>query len=233
MVARRGDPDAEGRRLVETVLRTLVIGMPPWFPYGAEVVTDYQIPVLPAVEVDDLPVEMLPFDKIARASERSLTLANFYVDEGKLCRLIRDPQRFIPRFEGLWGITSPDFSVWEEAPPQFRATATWLNRTLGRVFADHGIRVVPSVRWCDQRDYDHCFAGVAPGSVVAVSTHGLWNMGRLRHNFIMGLHEMVERLTPPAVILYGTNHRHIRQAMGPNVELLHFPPERTRIRKAA
>ena len=58
-------------------------------------------------------------------------------------------------------------------------------------------------------------------------------MPGLRYGFIMGLHEMVERLTPSAVVLYGTNHRHIRQALGPKVELLHFPPERTRIRKAA
>lgn len=102
----------------------LVMGMPAWFPLGAEVVTDYQIPVLPLVPVGDLPTEMLAYDKTRKATERQLVLANFYVDERKLRRLIRNPERFISQFEGLWGITSPDFSIWDEAPPQFRVTAT-------------------------------------------------------------------------------------------------------------
>jgi hypothetical protein len=219
--------------LFEEVLRTLVMGMPPWFPLGAEVVTDYQIPVLPPVRFSDAPAEMLAYDKIAKATDRRLALANFYVNESKLRRLIRNPDRFVSQFEGLWGITSPDFSIWEEAPPQFKVMATWLNRALGRMFADHGIRVVPSLRWCDHRDYEHCFAGVAPGSVVAVSTNGLWRVGKLRHGFIRGLYEMVDRLAPPVVILHGTDHRHIRQALGSNVEIVHFAPERTRIKKVA
>ena len=82
----------------------LVMGMPPWFPLGAEVVTDYQIPVLPLVPVDDLPTEMLAYDKIGKAIERRLVLGNFYVDETKLRRLIRNPERFISQFEGLWGM---------------------------------------------------------------------------------------------------------------------------------
>ena len=45
-------------------------GMPPWFPFGAEVVTDYQIPDLPIVPVDDMPTEMLAYDKIGKATER-------------------------------------------------------------------------------------------------------------------------------------------------------------------
>jgi len=232
MVTRQAHPrNNEG--LIEEVLRTLIMGMPPWFPLGAEVVTDYQIPVLPPVGVGDLPTEMVAYDKIAKATDRRLALANFYVDERKLSRLIRNPERFICQFEGLWGVTSPDFSIWDEAPPQFRVTATWLNRALGRMFADHGIRVVPSLRWCDHRDYGHCFAGVATGSVVAVSTNGLWRVGKLRHGFIRGLYEMVDRLAPSVVILYGTDHRHIRQALGSNVEIVHFMPGRTRIKRVA
>ena len=176
---------------------------------------------------------MLACDKIGKATQRRLVLGNFYVDERKLRRLIRNPERFISQFEGLWGITSPDFSIWDEAPLQFRVTATWLNRAPGRLFADHGIRVVPNLRWCDHRDYDHCFAGVASGSVVAISTHGLWRVGKLRHSFVRGLYEMVDRLAPSVVILHGTNRRHIRQALGPDVEVVHYLPERSRVRKAA
>lgn len=85
----------------------------------------------------------------------------------------------------------------------------------------------------EHRDYEHCFAGVERGSVVAISTHGLWRVGKLRHGFIRGLYEMVDRLAPPVVILHGTDHRHIRQALGSDVEVVRYLPERSRVRKSA
>lgn len=232
MLSRRLDAERE-ERAAEEVLRVLVMGRPSWFPLGADVAGDHQIPVLPLVEADELPSEMRAFDKLAAAADRRQALVNFYVDERKLRRLIRNPERLIPELEGVWGIASPDFSVWDEAPPHFRVMATWLNRALGRMFADHGVRVVPSIRWCDRRDYDHCFLGVAPGSVVAISNHGLWRKPKLRHGFVMGLSEMVEQLSPPTVFLYGTDNRLIRHELGSKVEVIHYPSERTRARKAA
>ena len=232
MLSRGPDAGSE-ERTFEDVLQVLVMGRPSWYPLGAEVATEHQIPVLPLVEVDKSPSEMLAFDKVVGAADRSRALINFYVDDRKLRRLIRNPERFITRLEGVWGITSPDFSVWDEAPPHFRVMATWLNRALGRMFIDHGLRVVPSIRWCDRRDYDHCFLGVTPGSVVAISNNGLWRKGRLRHGFIMGLGEMVERLSPPSVFLYGTDDRLIRRELGSGVEVIHYPAERARAGKAA
>jgi hypothetical protein len=35
------------------------------------------------------------------------------------------------------------------------------------------------------------------------------------------------------VILHGTDHRHIRQALGSDVEVVHYLPERSRVRKSA
>lgn len=226
-------PDDPGIQLpLETLLRAIVIGPPAWYPYGAELDTEYQIPRLPLVRGDDLPAEMWAFDKIASASDASRTLADFYVEERKLRRLIDRPQRFASQFEGLWGVTSPDFSMWAESPPQFRQLATWLNRSIGRVYSDRGIRVVPHLRWSDSRDHDHCFAGVERGSVVAVSTHGAWRQVDLRHQFLMGLRPMVEAITPPVVIVHGSIDPQVRREIGPSVQILHFEPDRTRLKRA-
>lgn len=91
---------------------------------------------------------------------------------------------------------------------------------------------MPHLRWCDRTDYDHCFAGVERGSVVAVSSHGSWRAGKLRHGFMMGLGEMTERLAPPVVIFHGPIDRHVRRELA-GVELVHFDAERTRLKKVA
>jgi hypothetical protein len=210
----------------------LVQGLPDWYPYGCPVDGPYKIPRLPLVRPVDLPKETRPFDKIASADLRAATMLNFYVDEKKLRRLLWDPARFVSGWEGIWGMSSPDFSIWDGWPPQFRQTATWLNRTIGRVFTDHGLIVVPHLRWCDRSDYDHCFAGVERGSVVAVSTHGSWRAGKLRHGFVMGLGDLKERLAPPAVIFHGPIDQIVRRELS-GIEIIHFDADRTRLKKAA
>ena len=50
--------------------------------------------LLPIVPVDDAYGDA-GYDKIGKATERRLALGNFYVDETKLRRLIRNPERFI------------------------------------------------------------------------------------------------------------------------------------------
>ncbi|HNP55745.1 MAG TPA: DUF4417 domain-containing protein [Gordonia sp. (in: high G+C Gram-positive bacteria)] len=215
-----------------TATPRLIQGIPDWYPYGCPVDGPYKIPQLPLVLPTDVPRETRPFDKVASADPRAGTMLNFYVDEKKLRRLLWNPARFASSWEGVWGISSPDFSIWDEWPPQFRQTATWLNRAIGRVFADHGFTVVPHVRWCDRSDYDHCFAGVQYGSLVAVSTHGSWRAGDLRHGFTMGLSDLKERLAPSAVILHGPINRVVRRELS-GIELVHFDADRTRRNKAA
>lgn len=226
------EADSEHLPSIWEAMPLLVRGLPAWYPHGCDVAGPHAIPTLPLVGPDTLPTETWAFDKIASAADRRRTMLNFYVEENKLARLLKNPERFVSRWASVWGISSPDFSIWDEWPPQFRQTATWLNRAVGRVFADHGITVVPHLRWCDRTDYGHCFAGVEPGSVVALSTHGSWQAGKLRHGFTMGLGEMSERLAPPVVIFYGPIDRHVRRELA-GVELVHFDAERARLKKAA
>ena len=76
--------------------------------------------------------------------------------------------------------------------------------------------VVPTISWAATGSFDFCFDGVEPGSVVAVSTVGTSNAG---DEFMSGFEEMLLRIQPRIVIVYGKPH----EGMAELAELIAVP----------
>lgn len=74
---------------------------------------------------------------------------------------------------------------------------------LGAYWQDHGITVIPTISWSDYSSFDWCFDGEPVGGMVAVSSVGTQNNPVTRELFITGYREMMDRLEPSTVIMYG------------------------------
>lgn len=207
----------------------IIMGPPAWYPGSSRLNSDHGIPTLPFVSDANLPLSTLAFDKIARSGASPEQLINFYVSDTKLRTLLYRPDKFLIPFSGAWGVTSPDISIWRESPMFARVGATWYNRAIGCYFSDRGIRVIPQIRWSSTADYSHCFAGVIPGSVVAVSNNGCWRDVVLRQSFLHGLGELRDRLSPSTVIVYGRIDDRIRSLLGSQSRILHFESHQTKV----
>lgn len=207
------------------------VGVPDWFPFGVPVDPRYQIPILNAPSIDRLPRDATAFDKRGQARDLATTLLHFYVQDRKLASQARRPQQFVASFASAWGVTSPDYSMWAEGPEHLRILAVHLNRMVGAYFQSRGLRVIPSLRWIDHRDYDYAFIGVEVGSAVSVSTHGLWRAGELRQGFLNGLHEALDRLNPPVVFVHGTVNHLVFRDIARKTELIHLADDRTRTQR--
>ena len=66
-----------------------------------------------------------------------------------------------------------------------------------------GIEVIPNVRWNDERTYLFCFDGVEKNKTVAIGTHGCIKKKDDKEYFKKGLAQMVNRLSPQNIIVYG------------------------------
>lgn len=204
-----------------------------WFPFGVPVEGEWQIPLIRSPCFDSLPTDATAFDKCGQAEDLARTLLHFYVADRKLRTQVLQPQRFIARFEGVWGLTSPDFTIGAGMPPQDRIQAVWANRAVGAFYQSRGLRVVPHVRWCNRRDFDYCFLGVETGSAVAVSTHGCWRSADLRRNFLTGLPVLLERIQPSVLFFHGAiDEGHLR-TLSAKTRVVHLPPDRTRAKTRA
>jgi hypothetical protein len=80
---------------------------------------------------------------------------------------------------------------------------TYRNRTIGYWLYKNGVPVIANVRWYDERSYEFCFSGIAYGSVVAVGSHGCIKKADDKKYFIRGLKEMIARLRPKTILVYG------------------------------
>lgn len=75
------------------------------------------------------------------------------------------------------------------------------NRWVGAYWQEQGNIVVPTISWGLSRTYDFCFNGVEKNATVAV---GMIGCKRSRIDFMRGYNEMLVRLSPQTIIVFGT-----------------------------
>ena len=76
-----------------------------------------------------------------------------------------------------------------------RAIAHWLQES--------GIRVIPNIRWGDERTYELCCCGIRHGGAIAVGSHECIKLLREREEFKNGLDYITGRLRPDTIVVYG------------------------------
>lgn len=140
-------------------------------------------------------------------SERSQYIAHFYYDDYKFIAAWREPEKYLERLREFRAVISPDFSLYTDFPRALQILSCYRRQWCAAYWQYNGIDVIPDVVWGDRDSYDYCFDGLPRGGTVAVSTVGvrndpLWN-GKEDTLFKDGYDEMMKRLEPSTVIIYG------------------------------
>ena len=78
------------------------------------------------------------------------------------------------------------------------------NRELSFWFSKQGVNVIPNIRWGSKESFIWCFEGLPKRSTVAISTLGCSKHSQDRKLFFEGYVEMLNRLEPKTIIIYGT-----------------------------
>jgi hypothetical protein len=164
----------------------------------------------------------------------------FYVDDYRLEALWRHPERYTALFlrHGVLTAIEPDFSLWVDMPLAEQLYNIFRMRTLGRLWQDAGLPVIPNLTWSDERSFSFAFEGIpthAPVVACECRTPGSNDVDRRR--FLAGLEHAVKKTEPATVCIYGgEEHRywlHDRLPFGPQYTLLSsFMTARGKIRAA-
>lgn len=140
--------------------------------------------------------------------ERKKYIAHFYYDDYKFIAAWREPDKYIDRLKEFRAVISPDFSLYTDFPRALQILSCYRRQWCGAYWQEKGIDVIPDVVWGDKDSYDYCFDGIPKGGTVAVSTVGVrndqtWN-GKEDDLFKAGYDEMLNRLEPKTIIIYGS-----------------------------
>lgn len=163
---------------------------------------EYGIPDLPCANA--MPARLLAYsDRTACRNPRDGDAAHFFLDDYRFETLWTKPERPLTRLQRVGLALTPDFSLWTGMPPVMQTWQTYRSRWCGMWMLAHGIRIIPTVSWSTPASYRYCFAGIAPGSVVALTATGVLRDRDALGLFGDGYTAMAELVQPSAVLCYG------------------------------
>lgn len=162
----------------------------------------YDIPALAPAECD---VEnWISFNFAKGCEEPERHGVHFFIDDYQFNRVWTSPDVYVEMLGRFQAVCTPDFSTYTDFPKAIQICNHYRKHWLGAYWQAHGMTVIPTISWSDHDSYEWCFDGEPVGSTVIVSSVGTQSgMGDTAQLFLDGYREMVRRLEPKQIIMYG------------------------------
>lgn len=138
---------------------------------------------------------------------------HFFLDDYRFEVCWSKPQRALSRLARVGSALTPDFSLWANMPLAMQLWQVYRARWCGAWMLQHGITAIPTIGWSTPATYPFAFAGITPGSTVAISTVGIGDP-HAKALFTAGYTEMLARLQPATVLVYGRHPTHLHPGPG-------------------
>lgn len=168
----------------------------------------YDIPRVDALtELDLNGARMVPCFRMMTEKHPETGILHFWCDDYMFERFWQTPHKYLRVLRTYRAVVMPDYSMYWDWPDALNIYNCWRNHVLARFWQDEGITVVPSSGWTTARDYDWCFSADPKESIMACSTIGVTKNQGNRKRFNAGYAEMIRRLNPKRILLYGTDCR--------------------------
>lgn len=172
-------------------------------PYGHEY-DDMNMPIIKRTLIEDLELDYIKptnFSNLSAKYNNEDSLVLMFQKDKRLEKLWNHPLKYVPLLGSARAVLTPDYSIYPAMNYDAVRNNVYRNRYLGCLWQIYRIRVIPTIQWSLPCWDDICFSGVEKKSVVAVSTIGCQEHSQ---DFLRGYKEMMQRLSPALVIVYGT-----------------------------
>ena len=186
---------------------------------NADYTGDFQIPILHSSKL--LPNKLIPFSRAMNTNDFEQWV-HFYEDDKNFIRVWNQTKKYLPILKKFYGVISPDFSVQRNMPLFMKLDSIAKGRVLGHWWQQNGIEVIPNVRFNGDSTYNFVFEGLDKNSNLAVGSLGCIKNKEERKYFVEGLRELIKRLQPKNLIVYGAAPKKIFEPYSNETNILHF-----------
>ena len=160
----------------------------------------WQIPTLE--RCNHVPRDLIGFN-YALSSTDERAGVHFFIDDYQFERVWKHPEKYTKILSRFDCVLTPDFSLYMDMPRCMKLWNIYRSRLIGQIWQDAGMKVIPTMSWAETETFEFCFEGIPQGSTVAVSTVGVLRDKTAREIWRQGTDEMMRRIQPQTVILYG------------------------------
>lgn len=151
----------------------------------------------------DMAENWIGFNYAKGCDEPEIHGVHFFVDDYQFLRLWTNPETYINMLSRFQAVCTPDFSTYTDFPKAVQIFNHYRKHWLAAYWQENGIKVIPTISWSDEDSFKWCFDGEPVGGIVAVSSVGTQNDKQTKYLFESGFEEMVARLQPSQILMYG------------------------------
>lgn len=152
----------------------------------------------------DLPNKFITLQDIKKIGSPNIGVLGFSYDY-VLEDLANHTEKYVPLLSNYKCVGEPDFSMKIIDSLGSVVSSTFRSHNIAYYLQKMGCPIIPTMKWSDETSYEVCFDGYEKGGAVLVSTMGVLKDERSRMYFSNGFKEMLKRISPDAVVLYGEN----------------------------
>lgn len=158
---------------------------------------------MPVIECDHfIPKKIKSFNYALSSKDKNFGI-HFYIDDYQFERMWNNPFAYIDTLKDYQCVFSPDFSLYQEMPIAMKIWNIYRSRLVGQVLQQCGIKVIPTISWCEEKTFDFCFDGIPKGSIVSISTIGVKRDKEAFEIWKNGVNAMIDKIEPKAILVYG------------------------------
>lgn len=176
-----------------------------------------------------IPSALIPFSELHR-SEGYAEAVHFYEHDRRFSDVLTCTDEQLAELQKFSAVISPDCSLYRDMPLCLQIANTYMNRAVGHYLQQHGVYVIPNVRWGDERSYTSCvlpekfvFLGIPKNSVVSIGTYGCVKSRENKHYFREGLAAMLDELMPEVVLVYGAMPESVFGDFSARTQFVNYP----------
>lgn len=148
------------------------------------------------------PDALWPYNVRTRSLRQQAAAVHFYLDDYQIETPWGRPRRALSYVARFGAALTPDYSIWSHWPPALQVFNIYRSRWVGAYWLSQGLTVIPSVSWAGPDSYPYAFAGIRPGSTIAISTVGIKGP-EAQAAHLAGWVAMIETLQPSNILIYG------------------------------
>lgn len=184
----------------------------------------FQMPALRAVESLPEGLRLVPYDKRCQSSDAANEIVHFYIEDSRFRGVMTKPASAMSSLAEFAAVIGPDISPYASHTSFMRATSMWFGKAISCFWQEHGLRVIPNVRWLDEGDLDFALCGVPAQSVLAVSTLGVSSTKAQRACLRRGLEKLVSEKCPTKLLIHGVDRNDTFGGLRDSVAIEFFTP---------
>ena len=162
----------------------------------------WDIPVVKKQKMDLSDVHLIAYSDI-RLNDNAMNRkcgVHFFIDDYRFEGVYRNPEKSLSKLSQYAFLLTPDYSTYADMQQWRQIESVAHSRWCGAYWQSKGLQVVSSVSWSTPRSYNFCFDGIEQGGTVAI---GMIGCKRAKGAFMHGYNEMLERLKPENIIVFG------------------------------